>query len=63
MVVVKFNGKWAHVVKFARTVDFSKDEGWFMINFDFDKVNRRREQFKWVPASTRFESVKEFVGE
>ena len=63
MVVAKFNGRWVHIVKFARDVAFSTEKEWFMVNFDFEKANRKREQFKCVPASTRFEAVKEFVGE
>lgn len=62
MVIAKFNGKWVHIVKFANEVAFSEEKGWFMICFDFDKINRRREQFKWIPASTQFEAVREFVG-
>jgi len=61
MVVAKFKGRWVHVVKFATTVSFSTEKNWFMVNFDFEKAFRKREQFKWVPASTRFEDVKEFV--
>ena len=63
MVVAKFNGRWVHIVKFARDVAFSTEKEWFMVNFDFEKANRKREHFKWVPASTRFEAVREFVGE
>jgi len=63
MVVAKFNGRWVHIVKFARDVAFSTEKEWFMVNFDFEKANRKREHFKWVPASTRFEAVKEFIGE
>lgn len=64
MVVAKFNGKIVQIVKVVNTVMFSEHEGWIMICFDFDKINRRREQFKWVKASeARFEWVKEFVGE
>jgi len=63
MVVVKFNGKWVHVVKFARDVAFSTEKEWFMVCSDFEQPNRKRQHFKWVPASTRFEAVKEFVGE
>ena len=61
MVVAKFNGRWVHIVKFARDVSFSTEKEWFMVNFDWEKANRKREQFKWVPASTRFDAVREFV--
>jgi hypothetical protein len=64
MVIAKFNGKIVQIVKIVDTVMFSEDKGWVMICFDFDKQNRRREQFKWVKASeARFEWIKEFVGE
>ena len=61
--VAKMDGRWVHVVRFARTVAFSTEQNWFMVCFDWEKSNRRRAEFKWVPASTRFEAVKEFVGE
>ena len=64
MIVAKFNGKIVQIVKVADSVMFSEDKGWIFICYDFDKINRRREQFKWVKASeTRFDWVKEFVGE
>jgi hypothetical protein len=64
MVVAKFNGKIVQIVRVAESVMFSKDRGWIFICFDFDKINRRREQFKWVKASeTRFEWIREFAGE
>lgn len=64
MVVAKFNGKIVQIVKVAETVMFSEDKGWIFICFDFDKINRRREQFKWVKASeAHFEWVREFEGE
>jgi hypothetical protein len=62
MVVVKYKGNWVHIVKFATTVQFSKDTGWFMICMDWEKANRKRQEFKWIPASTHFEKVKEFIG-
>jgi len=34
MVVAKFNGRWVHIVKFARDVKFSTEKEWFMVNFD-----------------------------
>ena len=64
MVVAKFKNKIVQIVKVQESVMFSKDKGWIFICFDFDKVDRRREQFKWVKASeSRFEWVKEFAGE
>jgi len=59
MVVAKFKNRWVHVVKFATTVSFSAEKNWFMVNFDFEKPFCKREQFKWVPASTKFEAVRE----
>ena len=62
MVVGKFNGKIVQIVKVQDTVMFSEDKGWIFICYDFDKINRRREQFKWVKASeTKFDWVREFV--
>ena len=64
MVVAKFEGKIVQIVKVQESVMFSEDKGWIFICYDFDKINRRREQFKWVKASdTYFDWVKEFVGE
>ena len=62
MIVAKMKDKIVQIVRVAETVQFSEDKGWIFICFDFDKINRRREQFKWVKASeTRFEWVREFA--
>jgi hypothetical protein len=61
MVVAKFRDRWVHVVKFATTVSFSTEPNWFMVNLDWEKPFAKREQFRWVPASTRFDAVREFV--
>ena len=64
MIVAKFNDKIVQIVRVVDTVMFSQDQGWIFICYDFDKINRRREQFKWVRASeTRFDWVREFQGE
>jgi hypothetical protein len=60
--IAKMAGRWVHVVRFAREVGFSTERDWFMVCFDWEKPYRKREHFKWVPASTKFDSVKEFVG-
>jgi hypothetical protein len=61
MIVAKMKDKIVQIVRVADTVQFSEDKGWIFICFDFDKINRRREQFKWVPATTHFEWVREYI--
>ena len=60
--VARMNGRWVHVMRFARNVAFSAERDWFMVCFDWEQPNRRRSHFRWVPASTRFDAVREFVG-
>ena len=54
------DGRVVEVVKVADTVAFSDTPGWIMICMDFEKVYRKRSEFKWVPATTRFDWVREF---
>lgn len=63
MVVGKMmDGKIVEIVRVAETVQFSPDKGWVFVCYDFDKINRRREQFKWIPAaSAKFMWVREFI--
>jgi hypothetical protein len=55
------DGRMVEVVRVADTVGFSPEPGWVMVCFDFEKTDRKKSEFKWVPASTRFEWVKEFA--
>lgn len=61
MVVAKMNGRVVQVVRVTDTVGFSQDRGWVMVCFDFEQPERKKQQFKWVPATTRFEWVREFT--
>jgi hypothetical protein len=49
------------VVRVADTVGFSSERGWVMVCMDFEKTDRKKSEFKWVPASTKFDWVKEFA--
>jgi len=60
MIVAKMNGRIVEVIRVADTVGFSQERGWVMICMDFEQSNRRKQQFKWVPAATQFEWVREF---
>ena len=59
-IVAKMNDRLVEIVKVVDEVKFSNTRGWVMICMDFEKTYRKRTEFKWVPAATRFEWVKEF---
>lgn len=61
--VGKTNGRWVQVIKFARRVEFSEEQGWFFVCTDWEKPLHKREGWCWIPAHTRFEMVREFVGD
>ena len=60
MIVAKMNGRIIEVIRVAETDGFSPERGWVMVCIDFEQPNRKKQQFKWVPATTRFEWVREF---
>ena len=57
---LKMNGRIVQVMRVADRVGFSSERGWVMVCTDFEQVERIKQQFKWVPATTRFEWVREF---
>lgn len=60
MIVAKIKDQIFEVIRVAETVGFSEEKGWVMICSDFEQQDRRKQHFKWIPASTRFEWVREF---
>jgi len=63
MLVAKMNDRLVQVVRVVDSVGFSTERGWVLVCMDFEKASRKRDQFKWFPATTRFEWVREFRGE
>jgi hypothetical protein len=61
--VAKMNGKLVEIVKFADAVKFSNTRGWVMICIDWEQADRKKTEFKWLPATTRFDWVREFYSE
>jgi hypothetical protein len=55
------DGRVVEIVRAAEKVGFSPDRGWVMVCMDFEKMYGKRTEFKWVPATTRFDWVKEFA--
>jgi len=63
MLIAKLQGKWVQIVQFAHTVKFSEDRNWLMIVVDWEKPFHLRSQIKWIPATTRFDSTRELIGD
>jgi len=55
------DGRMVEVVRVADTVRFSPEPDWVMVCFDFEKPFHKRTEFKWVPAATRFDWVREYT--
>ena len=65
MLIAKLQGKdkWVQIVRFAPTVKFSSDRDWLLTVADWEKPFRKRMQLKWIPATTRFDNVRELIGD
>jgi len=65
MLIAKLQGKdkWVQIVRFAHEVQFSPDRDWLLTVADWEKPFRKRSQLRWIPASTRFESLRELIGD
>ncbi len=61
VVVARLQNRLVQVVRVAETVGFSQDRGWVMLCLDWEQPERKKQQFRWVPASTRFDWVREFA--
>ena len=61
VTVARMNDRLVEVVRTAETVAFSPQRGWVMVCFDFEQAERKKSQFRWVPANTRFDWVRTFA--
>ena len=60
-VVEKMDGKLVEIVRVVQEVQFSNTPGWVLICLDFEQAERKKSQFRWLPASTRFEWIRSFA--
>jgi hypothetical protein len=60
VIVAKMKDRVVQVMRVADSVGFSKERGWVMVCMDWEQAERKKSQFKWVPASTRFEWIRSF---
>jgi hypothetical protein len=61
VTVARMRERVVEVVRYADRVAFSEDCGWFMVCLDWEQPDRKKSQFRWVPADTRFEWVRTFT--
>ena len=61
VTVARMNDRVVEIVRVADTVAFSAERGWVMVCFDFEKAERKKSEFRWVPASIRFDWVRTFA--
>ena len=61
VTVAKFQGRMFEVVRVAEHVAFSEDRGWVLVTPDVGVPERKKQIFRWVPASTRFAWVRTFT--
>ena len=61
VTVAKMQGRMYEVVWVADRVAFSEERGWVMVTPDVGVPDRKKQTFKWVPATTRFDWVRTFA--
>lgn len=61
VTVAKMQDRMVQVMRYADRVGFSEQRGWVMVCTDWQQPERKKQQFRWVPASTRFEWVRTFA--
>lgn len=57
----KLGDRIVQIVKTADRVGFSTARGWILICTDWQQDNRRRQQYRWIPADSRFEWARTFI--
>jgi hypothetical protein len=62
VTVGKIKDSTVQIMRVTDEVAFSDQKGWIMICLDWQQAEARKSQFKWVPSSTRFEWVRDFIG-
>ena len=60
VTVAKIKDQIVEIMRVAEVVSFSEEKGWVMICIDWEQAERKKSQFKWIPASTRFEWIRKY---
>lgn len=60
VTIAKINEQLVEIIRTAESVPFSNEKNWVLITPDVGVSERKKQNFKWVPATTRFEWIKTF---
>jgi hypothetical protein len=60
VIVAKIKDQIVQIMRVTEVVSFSDEKGWVMICVDWEQDERKKSQFKWIPASTRFEWIRKY---
>lgn len=60
VIVAKIKDQIVQIMRVTEVVSFSDEKGWVMICVDWEQTERKKSQFKWIPASTRFEWIRKY---
>ena len=61
ITVARFNDRFVRIVRTAERVAFSQDQNWVLVEFDIHLPEHKRQHRRWVPATTRFDWVRDFA--
>lgn len=60
VIVAKIKDQIVQIIRVTEVVSFSDERGWVMICMDWEQAERKKSEFKWIPASTRFEWIRKY---
>lgn len=55
------DGTLVQIVKTSESVAFSSEKGWILLCFDFETRVMFQQFLRWVPATTRFTWVRDYL--
>lgn len=61
VIVAKIKDQIVQIMRVTEVVSFSDEKGWVMICVDWEQAERKKSQFKWIPASIPFTWIRSYL--